>query len=38
VIGVDVAEEILVKARSTATALANSIIEFREGLAERLPV
>lgn len=38
VIGVDMAEEILVKARSTATALANSIIEFREGLAERLPV
>ena len=38
VIGVDMTEEMLTKARSTAGTLGNLIVEFREGLAERLPV
>src|SRR5712692_6851319 len=38
VIGVDMTEEMLVKARSTAGRLGYSNVEFREGLAERLPV
>ena len=38
VVGVDMTEEMLAKARSTAGMMANSTVEFREGLAERLPV
>jgi SAM-dependent methyltransferase len=38
VVGVDMTEEMLKKARSTASMLGNSIVEFREGLAERLPI
>ena len=38
VIGVDMTEEMLAKSRSTAGALGLSNVEFREGLAERLPV
>lgn len=38
VIGVDMTAEMLAKARSTASALGTSMVEFREGLAERLPV
>jgi len=38
VVGVDMTEEMLAKARSTADMMANSTVEFREGLAERLPV
>jgi SAM-dependent methyltransferase len=38
VIGVDMTAEMLAKARSTAAALGNATVEFREGLAERLPV
>jgi arsenite methyltransferase len=38
VVGVDMTEEMLAKARSTADMLASSTVEFREGLAERLPV
>jgi len=38
VIGVDMTEEMLAKSRSTARKLAQSNVEFREGLAERLPV
>lgn len=38
VIGVDMTEEMLAKSRSTAAKLAQSNVEFREGLAERLPV
>lgn len=38
VVGVDMTGEMLAKARSTAGVLANSTVEFREGLAERLPV
>lgn len=38
VIGVDMTEEMLAKSRSTAGKLAQSNVEFREGLAERLPV
>jgi SAM-dependent methyltransferase len=38
VIGVDMTEEMLGKSRSTAGQLAFSNVEFREGLAENLPV
>jgi arsenite methyltransferase len=38
VIGVDMTEEMLAKARSTAAALGLANVEFREGLAENLPV
>jgi arsenite methyltransferase len=38
VIGVDMTEEMLGKSRSTASQLAFSNVEFREGLAENLPV
>ncbi|MGD9885039.1 MAG: methyltransferase domain-containing protein [Reyranella sp.] len=38
VIGVDMTAEMLAKARATAAALGNATVEFREGLAERLPV
>jgi arsenite methyltransferase len=38
VIGVDMTEEMLTKSRSTAGELALSNVEFRAGLAERLPV
>jgi arsenite methyltransferase len=38
VIGVDMTEEMLAKSRSTASALGLSNVEFREGLAEHLPV
>ncbi|MDP2373595.1 methyltransferase domain-containing protein [Reyranella sp.] len=38
VIGIDMTEEMLAKSRSTARKLAQSNVEFREGLAERLPV
>jgi arsenite methyltransferase len=38
VVGVDMTAEMLTKARSTATTLEASNVEFREGLAEKLPV
>ena len=38
VIGVDMTEEMLGKSRSTATKLNQDNVEFREGLAERMPV
>jgi arsenite methyltransferase len=38
VIGVDMTEEMLTKARRTASQLGLEHIEFREGLAEELPV
>jgi arsenite methyltransferase len=38
VIGVDMTEEMLAKARSTAAALELTNVEFREGFAEALPV
>ena len=38
VIGVDMTEEMLAKSRSTAATLGLAHIEFREGLAENLPV
>jgi SAM-dependent methyltransferase len=38
VIGVDMTEEMLKKSRDTAVALGLSNIEFREGLAESLPI
>lgn len=38
VIGVDMTEEMLAKSRSTAGNLALTNVEFREGLAEHLPV
>lgn len=38
VIGVDMTEEMLAKSRSTAGKLELSNVEFREGLAEDLPV
>jgi arsenite methyltransferase len=38
VIGVDMTPEMLVKARRTAGALGVSHVEFREGIAEELPV
>jgi SAM-dependent methyltransferase len=38
VVGVDMTEEMLTKSRATATELGLSHVEFREGLAEHLPV
>lgn len=38
VIGVDMTDEMLVKSRATAAALDMSNVEFRKGLAEKLPV
>jgi ubiquinone/menaquinone biosynthesis C-methylase UbiE len=38
VVGVDMTEEMLAKARATAASLGVSHIEFRQGLAEVLPV
>jgi arsenite methyltransferase len=38
VIGVDMTDEMLSKSRSTAAALGFGHVEFRQGLAERLPV
>jgi arsenite methyltransferase len=38
VVGVDMTPEMLEKSRATAAALAADNVEFREGLAERLPV
>ncbi|HVM04800.1 MAG TPA: methyltransferase domain-containing protein [Acidimicrobiales bacterium] len=38
VVGVDMTPEMLKKSRSTAEALAYPHVEFREGLAEHLPV
>jgi len=38
VVGVDMTPEMLEKSRATAAALGFAHVEFREGLAERLPV
>ena len=38
VVGVDMTAEMLAKSRATAATLALANVEFREGLAERLPV
>jgi len=38
VVGVDMTSEMLAKSRATAEVLALTNVEFREGLAERLPV
>jgi len=38
VIGIDMTEEMLAKSRSAASKLGLSNVEFREGLAEKLPV
>lgn len=38
VIGIDMTSEMLAKSRSTAAKLKQGNVEFREGLAERLPV
>ena len=38
VVGVDMTAEMLAKSRATAATLALTYVEFREGLAERLPV
>ena len=38
VVGVDMTPEMLEKSRATATMLGVAHVEFREGLAERLPV
>jgi arsenite methyltransferase len=38
VIGIDMTEEMLAKSRSTATALKLDHVEFREGIAEELPI
>jgi ubiquinone/menaquinone biosynthesis C-methylase UbiE len=38
VVGVDMTEEMLVKSRGNATALGLDNVEFREGLAEELPL
>jgi SAM-dependent methyltransferase len=38
VIGVDMTEEMLAKSRATAREMGMANVEFREGLAERLPV
>jgi ubiquinone/menaquinone biosynthesis C-methylase UbiE len=38
VVGVDMTPEMLAKSRSTAAALALGHVEFRQGLAEALPV
>ena len=38
VVGIDMTTEMLDKARATATAIGHDNVEFREGLAERIPV
>lgn len=38
VVGIDMTTEMLEKARATAAALGYDNVEFREGLAERIPV
>jgi arsenite methyltransferase len=38
VVGVDMTAEMLAKSRTTATLLGLATVEFREGLAEQLPV
>src|SRR5258708_39338932 len=38
VVGIDMTEEMLAKSRATAGKLGLTNVEFREGLAERLPV
>lgn len=38
VVGVDMTQEMLAKSRATARQMGLSHVEFREGLAERLPV
>lgn len=38
VVGVDMTEAMLAKSRATARAMGAGTVEFREGLAERLPV
>jgi arsenite methyltransferase len=38
VVGVDMTDEMLSKSRSTAMTLGLNYVEFREGLAERLPI
>lgn len=38
VVGIDMTEEMLVKSRETARMLGASHIEFREGLAEQIPI
>jgi arsenite methyltransferase len=38
VIGIDMTSEMLEKSRATASALGHTNVEFREGLAEALPV
>ena len=38
VVGIDMTEEMLAKSRSTAAALKLGHVEFREGIAEELPV
>ena len=38
VIGIDMTQEMLDKSRSTAAAMGRDNVEFREGLAEELPV
>jgi SAM-dependent methyltransferase len=38
VIGVDMTQEMLVKSRATAKSLGHQNVEFREGLAEALPI
>ena len=38
VVGIDMTEEMLAKSRSTAATLGLTYVEFREGLAESLPV
>ena len=38
VVGIDMTQEMLAKSRSTATALKLGQVEFREGIAENLPV
>lgn len=38
VVGVDMTEEMLSKSRATAAALGFGYVEFREGLAESLPI
>jgi len=38
VVGIDMTEEMLAKSRSTSRALGFTHVEFREGLAEKLPV
>lgn len=38
VVGVDMTDEMLTKARATAASMGLSHVEFRRGLAERLPI